>query len=106
MGYFMIIDSHTHILPPDIIKKKGHYIDKDSTFKTLFTSKNSIMGTAETLITSMDQHGISSSVVLGMGWKDDGLNSYVNDYIMESSLKYPERIYPFTGINPSSKKIF
>ena len=101
----MIIDSHTHILPPDIIKRKDHYADKDLTFKTLFTAKNSTMATAETLITTMDQHEISSAAVFGMGWKDNGLNSHVNDYIVESSLRYPERIYPFTGINPSSKKL-
>ena len=105
LGYFMIIDSHTHILPPDIIKRKDHYIKADSTFKTLFTSKNSTMVTVENLIGTMDQCGISSSAVLGMGWTDDGLNSYVNDYILESSLKYPNRIYPFAGINPSSKKL-
>ena len=100
----MIIDAHTHILPPDIIKRKDYYVDKDLTFETLFTSKNSTMATVETLITTMDQHRISRSAVLGMGWEDDGLNSYVNDYILESSLRYPERIYPFTGINPSSQK--
>ncbi|MFL2760164.1 MAG: amidohydrolase family protein [Dehalococcoidia bacterium] len=101
----MIIDSHTHILPPDILKRKEHYIRKDLTFKTLFVSKNSTIATIEALISTMDQCGISSSAVLGMGWKDDGLNSYVNDYIIESSLKYPKRIYPFTGINPSSKTL-
>ena len=101
----MIIDSHTHILPPDIIKRKEYYLQKDSTFFALFASKNSAMATVETLIASMDQHGISSSAVLGMGWQDDGLNSYVNDYIIESSLAYPDRIYAFTGINPSSKKL-
>ena len=101
--HFMINDSHTHILPPDIIKKKDQYVHKDLTFKTLFTSKNSTMSTAEQLICTMDQYGISSSAVLGMGWKDDGLNSYVNDYLIESSCKYPGRVFPFTGINPSSK---
>lgn len=102
--HFMIIDSHTHILPPDIIKKKDQYVRKDLTFKTLFTSKNSSMSTVEQLISTMDQYGISCSAVLGMGWKDDGLNSYVNDYLIESSRKYPERFFPFTGINPSSQK--
>ena len=69
----MIIDSHTHILPPDIIKRKDHYADKDLTFKTLFTAKNSTMATAETLITTMDQQEISSAAVFGMGWKVDRL---------------------------------
>jgi hypothetical protein len=100
----MTIDCHTHILPPDIIKKKDQYLKKDSTFEALFSSKNSVMVTAETLINELDQSGISSAVVLGMGWQDTGLNSYVNDYILESSSQNPFRLYPFTGINPASGK--
>ena len=100
----MTIDCHTHILPPDIIKKKDQYLKKDSTFEALFSSKNSVMVTAETLIDELDQSGISSAVVLGMGWQDTGLNSYVNDYILESSAHNPFRLYPFTGINPTSGK--
>ena len=100
----MIIDSHTHILPPDIIKRKEYYLQKDSTFSDLFASKNSAMSTADTLITKMDQYDISSSVVLGMGWQDSGMNSYVNDYLLDSAKEYPNRLYPFTGINPSSGK--
>jgi hypothetical protein len=100
----MTIDSHTHILPPDIIKKKGQYLKKDATFEALFSSKNSVMATAETLIDELDQSRISSAVVLGMGWQDTGLNSYVNDYILESASQNPFRLYPFTGINPASGK--
>ena len=100
----MTIDCHTHILPPDIIEKKDHYLKKDSTFEALFSSKNSVMATAEMLIDELDQSGISSAVVLGMGWQDTGLNSYVNDYILESASQNPFRLYPFTGINPASGK--
>ena len=100
----MTTDCHTHILPPDIIEKKDHYLKKDSTFEALFSSKNSVMATAEMLIDELDQSGISSAVVLGMGWQDTGLNSYVNDYILESSSQNPFRLYPFTGINPASGK--
>ena len=71
----MTIDCHTHILPPDIIKKKDQYLKKDTTFETLFSSNNSVMVPAETLLEELDKSGISSAVVLGMGWKDTGLNS-------------------------------
>ena len=100
----MTIDCHTHILPPDIIKRKDQYLKKDATFETLFSSNNSVMVPAETLIDELDNSGISSAVVLGMGWQDTGLNSYVNDYILESASQNPYRLYPFTGINPSSGK--
>jgi len=98
----MTIDCHTHILPPDIIRKKDQYLKKDATFETLFSSNSSVMVPVEALIDELDKSGISSAVVLGMGWQDTGLNSYVNDYILESASQNPFRLYPFTGINPAS----
>jgi predicted TIM-barrel fold metal-dependent hydrolase len=101
----LIIDAHTHILPPEVISHKKRFLQQDSTFKNLFSNNSSNMRTADELIESMDLLGIEKSAILGMGWKDDGFNSFINDYIIESSEKYSERLIPITGINPSSQKI-
>ena len=97
----MIIDSHTHLIPPDVIKNWSHYVNRDATFAELF-HQSSKTSTAEQLIEAMNKHGIAISVVLGMGWTDNSLNEYVNDYLIESFRKYPDRIVPVTGIVPSS----
>ncbi len=97
----MIIDSHTHLIPPDVIKNWSHYIKKDATFAELFR-RNSKTSTAEQLIEAMKREDIAVSVVLGMGWTDSSLNKYVNDYLLESYQKYPDKIVPVTGIVPTS----
>ena len=72
----MIIDSHTHLIPPDVIENWSHYVSRDATFAELF-HRSSKTSTAEQLIEAMNKHGIAISVVLGMGWTDNSLNEYV-----------------------------
>ena len=98
----MIVDSHTHILPLEITKNLSKYSKNDSTLNELFNPRSKT-STAEALIDCMDEHGIEISVVMGMGWTDHSLNQYVNDYLLESSSKYPDRLIPVTGIIPSGE---
>ena len=53
----------------------------------------------------MNMNNIDVSFVLGMGWTDTGLNSYVNDYLIESAQNHSEKIFPLTGITPHSGSI-
>ncbi|MFL2756083.1 MAG: amidohydrolase family protein [Dehalococcoidia bacterium] len=94
-----IIDSHTHILPKDVKNNIHKYLNIDSTFNTLFSNAQNIC-TAEELIDSMGVLKIDTSIILGMGWNDNKFNEYVNDYLIESSKKYPEKLIPITGIIP------
>ena len=90
-------------MPPDISSNFRFYAKKDRTLRTLFTEeKHSRFSTAEELISSMNSNNISASIVQGMGWSDIGLNSYVNDYLIESAQNYSGRIFPLTGITPHS----
>ena len=59
------------------------------------------MAAAEDLVHAMDQDGVDRSVAMGIGWTDHGLAREVNDYIIESARKYPERIIGFCSVNPA-----
>ena len=95
-----IIDSHTHILPREVQNNIHKYLNRDSTFSQLFNDSQSVC-TVEELIESMEELNIDVSVILGMGWTDHKFNEYINDYILESSHKYPKKIIPMTGIIPN-----
>ena len=101
----MIIDFHTHIFPPDLIEVTKPLMEKDRIVAELFKCPNIHIQTIEQLIISMNENGISKSVVLGMGWTDPDLNQHVNDYILDAGKEYPNRIIPFTGIDPSASKV-
>ena len=80
----MIIDSHVHIFPETLILNRKNFLDKDLTFRTLFSNNNAKMVTAEDLIFNMDKESIDISVILSMGWQDLGIVREVNDYIIDS----------------------
>ena len=101
----MIIDSHVHIFPEDLIANRKSLISKDLTFRTLFSNNNAKMITVEELIKNMDKELIDISVILSMGWEDSGIVREINDYIIDAVKRYPDRLIGFAGVNPLHRNI-
>ena len=95
----MIVDSHTHILPPDVVSDMPKFMSRDETLRNLFRN-GSRVSTAETLLNSMNQNKIDYSIVMGMGWSDYSFNQYVNEYLIESQVNSGGRLVAITGITP------
>ncbi|MFC2006639.1 amidohydrolase family protein [Chloroflexota bacterium] len=98
----MIIDFHTHIFPPRIRKNRDKYINIDPFFSTLYSSPKAKLATADELIANMDEEGIDVSVILGIGWTSHELCVETNDYILESTARYPKRLIGFCTVQPCS----
>ena len=98
----MIIDSHTHIVPPRIKNNPSKYIDSDPCFAILYSSANPKLATADELLASMDKEGIDISIVLNLGWTKQELCVETNDYILESIARYPKRLVGFCTVQPRS----
>ncbi len=98
----MIIDFHTHVLPPQIKKNRKKYIELDPCFAILYSKSDSKIATAEELIASMDKAGVDISVILNYGWTTHELCLETNDYIMESVSRYPQRLVGFCAVQPQS----
>ena len=90
----MIIDAHTHIVPPEIKRNRENYL-ADPLFGQLYTSAKAKLATAEDLIASMDEDGIDMSVVLNIGWSNSELCRVTNDYIIEAVGRYPRQLLGF-----------
>ncbi|MBM3934053.1 MAG: amidohydrolase [SAR202 cluster bacterium] len=97
----MTIDFHTHIYPEWLRDQREKYLSRDATFGELFVSPKAKMATAQELIAAMDEDGVQASVVMGVGWTDQGLARDVNDYIIDAVRMYPGRIVGFGGVNPA-----
>jgi len=98
----MIIDFHTHIIPPHIKNDREKYIDKDRCFGILYSNPKAKLITTEELIASMDNEGIDISVIVNYGWSTAELCVETNDYILESIARYPKRLVGFCAIPPNS----
>ncbi len=98
----MIIDFHTHVFPPQIKKNRSRYINSDPCFAILYSNKAAMLATADELIASMDRNGVDISVILNIGWTTHELCVEINDYILESIARYPDRLVGFCSIQPQS----
>ena len=96
----MIIDFHTHILPPGIRKNRTHYLGQDTCFDILYANPKAKIATAEEIVENMDKEGIDISVVLNIGWSNHALCCETNDYIIEAIARYPDKLIGFCAIQP------
>jgi len=98
----MIIDFHTHIFPPHIKKNRSKYIDSDPCFAILYSDSKAKVATANELIANMDKDGVDISVIANYGWATHELCVETNDYILESVVRYPQRLIGFCAVQPCS----
>lgn len=100
----MVIDFHTHIVPPHIKQNRQEYSGTDRGFASIYADPKAKLATADDLIASMDKDGVDTSVVLNYDWKTHSLCVEINDYIMESVARFPDRIIGFCNVNIDTGK--
>ena len=98
----MIIDFHTHVLPPRIQQNRSHYADKDPAFAYIYSGPKAKIATTEDLLESMDRYGVDKSVIVNYGWGNPELCQETNDYILESAARFPDRLISFCTVCPQS----
>ena len=97
----VILDAHTHILPPEIIGAREAYMAEDHWFGLLHASPRSRLVTAPELVASMDRAGIGASVSFGFGFRSADTCRRCNDYVLDAAARWPERIIPFALVSPT-----
>jgi predicted TIM-barrel fold metal-dependent hydrolase len=96
----VIIDFHTHVVPPLIKEKRDDYVGRDACFSLLYAEPEARLITAKELLTAMDEYKIDKSVILNLGWVSHELCVETNDYILEAIAHYPKRLIGFCAIQP------
>lgn len=95
----MIIDFHTHVLPPRIKEDRRPYLDADPAFAAIYGGDKVKIATADDLIESMDRDGVDISVIVNYGWSTHRFCVETNDYILESVVRFPQRLYGFGAVS-------
>ena len=101
----MVIDFHTHIVPPAVKHNRRYYIHADQAFASIYSDPTSKLATAEELIASMDKDEVDISVVLNYGWETHALSVQINDYILETVARYPKRLVGFCSAAPAEGEV-
>jgi predicted TIM-barrel fold metal-dependent hydrolase len=98
----MIVDAHTHIFPPSVRDGRDAYLERDTTFRELYSSDRASIATADELLASMDVAGIDVSIACGFAWSDADLCAEHNEYLLEAAAASGGRIVPFCTVLPSA----
>jgi predicted TIM-barrel fold metal-dependent hydrolase len=98
-----IIDSHTHIFPPEVIARREAYLQRDAWFGRLYANPKARMASAEDLIAAMDQAGVDVAVTFGFAWADPGLCHAANQYVLQTVSRWPRRLVGFAVVNPAAE---
>ena len=98
----MIIDSHTHIFSPEVIRNRERYLRADEGFAALYSRPAARLATADELVDSMDRDGLDVSVACSFGWGSQELCKEANDYILESVDRYPKRLAGLITLRPEA----
>ncbi len=98
----MLIDFHTHIFPPDVLKHRERYCERDPWFKALYSNPRIHLASAEDLIAEMDLSAVDASVTFSFGWTDPGLIEESNSYVLDAMRRYPTRLYGMAVLQPTT----
>jgi len=91
----MIIDFHTHIVPPEVRKNRERFFDGEPAFKLLYGVPESRLCGAQELVSTMDDQGIDKSVVFGFPWNRDDYFKANNDYVLDAVERFRGRLVGF-----------
>jgi uncharacterized protein len=94
-----MIDVHTHIFPPEIVKQREDFFNEDPAFRWLYESPQARLVTAEELLQAMDTEGVEKSVIFGFPWRTLKLMRRHNDYILEAQHRFPRHLIGFACVN-------
>ena len=101
----MILDFHTHLFPTDIRNDREKYYTGEPAFEMIYKTPGSKLAGAKQLIETMDEQGVDKSVVFGFPWKNPDIFKIHNDYIIDSVIKYPDRLIGLACFNISDNGI-
>jgi predicted TIM-barrel fold metal-dependent hydrolase len=100
----MKVDFHVHVTPPDIIADWEKYAQREPYFSLLSRSKQNKFATAEDAAAMLVGAELGRAVVFGFAFRDLGLCRYVNDYVIEKTKEYPEKLIGFMVVPPQGEK--
>jgi hypothetical protein len=89
------VDAHVHVFLPDMVRDRSAYLSGDERFRTLYSSPEARMVTAQEVLAQMDESGVERSVIFGFAFSDLGLCRETNDHVLQALKDHPDR---FTGL--------
>jgi len=99
-----VVDAHVHIFPPEIVRNRLAFCQRDRWFAYLYGNERAKLVTAEDLLLSMDEAGVHVSIAAGFPWADSGLCAYHNEYLADAAARSGGRIAWLATVVPQDRR--
>ncbi|MDR1510652.1 MAG: amidohydrolase family protein [Synergistaceae bacterium] len=99
----MIIDTHVHVYPQEIISGWEKIARTESYFSDMAYGRAHRWGTADDVLSAMEEDGVSESWIFGFGFKDLGLCRLCNDYTIDAAKKSGGKLKPLAVVPPLAR---
>lgn len=96
------VDMHVHVFPPEMIRDRQAYLERDTRFGELYRSPDAPMVTGDEVVAHMALGEVDLSVVAGFPFADQGLCRMVNDYILDVVQTFPDRLAGLACVAPDA----
>jgi hypothetical protein len=93
-----VLDSHTHMFPPELIRKRHRIAARDRGFASIYGDGRARMADSSGLVAYMEEEGISRVVATCFPFRDREVLRLANDYVLEAA-RNDRRIIPFIGVD-------
>jgi hypothetical protein len=100
----MIIDAHTHLFPPSVVRNRRSYFRRDPAFRLLYENEKARLAAPEDLLQSMEREKIQRSVICGFPGDDPALCREGNDFLWECRARYPGKFLPLACFSLRSRR--
>jgi predicted TIM-barrel fold metal-dependent hydrolase len=101
----VVVDAHTHIFTPEVVRGREAYVGRDLWFEHLYADPRALLVTSDEILASMDEAGIAQSVVCGFPWHDPGICGEQNDYLAEACARSGGRLFWLGSVSPVHRKL-
>lgn len=96
----LVIDSHTHMFPPEMREHPSDIEEEELSFSLMFGHGQSRMADPETMLAEMDSSGVDMAVLCPFPWTTLERCSLNNDYLLDLASAHPYRFMALAITNP------
>ncbi len=91
----MIIDTHTHVFPPELIAQRDELVRSEPAFREVYPDPGTALATADDVLHMVETSEIDAAVICNFAWSDVDRVRTTNDYVLDAARRSNGRLIPF-----------
>jgi len=96
-GRMKVIDFHTHIFPPELVKNRSRFLDDHQLF-CIYDQERATMATLEDLLKVIEEDDLHGAVAMGFTWQFPRYAEIHNRYLADAHETSEKKVWAFGSI--------